>query len=261
MTRVCCDCKIEKSIEDFYFANKKKNLRKYYCRDCAKIRNQKNRDYRVEYQKKWYQEHKEEKLEQSNIWKRENRERKIETDRAYRKDHREEMNEYARAYYKENNEKILAQKKALYEKNKEHYRRRARLSRRKRYENDINFRIKANVHRAINKAIVGEKIDIEETVGYNIERLRAHLELQFTEEMNWENYGRGPGTWQIDHIIPQWAYDFCIEEEIKKCWDLRNLRPLNSKENNNKNGTIDFKLVEEHFLHDLLPNVLVVDKE
>jgi len=77
-----------------------------------------------------------------------------------------------------------------------------------------------------------------------LEDLKKHLESQFEEWMNWDNYGvyRVDGwddndsttwTWQIDHIIPHssFKYSSMEDEEFKKCWDLSNLRPYSSKQN------------------------------
>lgn len=61
-------------------------------------------------------------------------------------------------------------------------------------------------------------------VGYTLEQLMRHIESQFLPGMTWENYGK----WHIDHRIPISAFNFEKPEDIdfKRCWELRNLRPL-----------------------------------
>ena len=54
--------------------------------------------------------------------------------------------------------------------------------------------------------------------------------------MNFSNYGSSTDstrTWNIDHIIPQsfFPYDTMDCDLFRWCWDLRNLRPLDSKTN------------------------------
>ena len=62
--------------------------------------------------------------------------------------------------------------------------------------------------------------------------------------MNWENHGiydsetwddndQSTWTWQIDHIIPhsKFNYHSMKDKEFLECWDLKNLRPLSSKQN------------------------------
>lgn len=53
------------------------------------------------------------------------------------------------------------------------------------------------------------------------------LGMQFQERMTWENYGWGrPGTWHMDHIRPKASFDLSQEDEIKRCWNYTNIRPL-----------------------------------
>lgn len=54
--------------------------------------------------------------------------------------------------------------------------------------------------------------------------------------MTWESRGRYNSktwTWQIDHIIPHstFKYTSMVDENFQKCWSLKNLRPLNAKQN------------------------------
>ncbi len=56
--------------------------------------------------------------------------------------------------------------------------------------------------------------------------------------MSWENYGT---VWEIDHKIPIAAFNFERPEDIdfKKCWELKNLRPLEIYKNRSKQARID----------------------
>lgn len=65
----------------------------------------------------------------------------------------------------------------------------------------------------------------EALVPYNLQQLKEHLESQFDENMNWDNYG---SYWEIDHIIPQNLFNITTVEdkEFQICWSLKNLRPL-----------------------------------
>ena len=66
-------------------------------------------------------------------------------------------------------------------------------------------------------------------VGYSVAELRAHLESQFDVRMTWANYG---AYWHVDHIIP--VAKFCLPEQIRECWALSTLRPLEARENQRK---------------------------
>ncbi len=52
----------------------------------------------------------------------------------------------------------------------------------------------------------------------------THLEKQFTEGMNWDNYGE----WHVDHKKPMTLFNFTStdDHEFKLCWCLDNLQPL-----------------------------------
>lgn len=77
----------------------------------------------------------------------------------------------------------------------------------------------------------------EGLVGYSTQELKKHLEKQFIPGMTWENYGE----WHIDHIIPVSAFNFSKPEDIdfKRCWALKNLRPLWASDNISKNDRLD----------------------
>ena len=59
---------------------------------------------------------------------------------------------------------------------------------------------------------------------YTPNELIEHLERQFIDGINWENYGE----WDIDHIRPISSFIFksSEDEEFKKCWSLENLQPM-----------------------------------
>lgn len=57
--------------------------------------------------------------------------------------------------------------------------------------------------------------------GLDIESYRQWIELQFTDELNWENFG---SAWQFDHIVPIAYFDFGNEEDLRLCWNFINIR-------------------------------------
>ena len=57
--------------------------------------------------------------------------------------------------------------------------------------------------------------------GLDIEHIRLWFEYQFTNDLNWENFGK---KWQFDHIIPVTYFDHSIESELRLCWNFTNLR-------------------------------------
>ena len=74
--------------------------------------------------------------------------------------------------------------------------------------------------------------------GYTISELRKHLEKRFTEGMTWELFLSG--RIHIDHIIPITAFNYKTSEDrdFKRCWALKNLRPMWANENISKSDRL-----------------------
>tara|TARA_B100001094_G_scaffold125669_1_gene121754 strand:- start:4629 stop:5054 length:426 start_codon:yes stop_codon:yes gene_type:complete len=66
-----------------------------------------------------------------------------------------------------------------------------------------------------------------ELCGCTLEELKAHLEQQFVENMNWDNRSE----WHIDHIRPCASFDLTDIEQQKQCFHYSNLQPLWAHEN------------------------------
>lgn len=86
---------------------------------------------------------------------------------------------------------------------------------------------------------------------YTIAELRQHIESQFEAGMSWENWGKGEGCWNIDHIYPhsKLPYDSLEHPNFQRAWALENLRPLWEAENIRKSDKIFKELIDP----DLLP--------
>mgnify|MGYP001591990549 FL=1 len=72
-----------------------------------------------------------------------------------------------------------------------------------------------------------------EYLGCTIEEYRTHLELKFTPEMNWENYG---SYWEIDHIKPIDSFNLNDPDELIKCFHYTNTQPMFWKDNREKSN-------------------------
>lgn len=71
-----------------------------------------------------------------------------------------------------------------------------------------------------------------EELGYTPQQLREHLESLFEPGMSWENHGKGPGKWHVDHIRP--IVSFPEGTPLGVINALENLRPLWETENLSK---------------------------
>jgi len=101
-------------------------------------------------------------------------------------------------------------------------------------------RLNDNIRSYVAHSLQGAKASRhwEELVGYTVDQLRTHLEKKFTQGMNWENYGT---YWHVDHKTPIVVFNFEKPEDIdfRLCWSLKNLRPLEAKQNISKGARIE----------------------
>lgn len=240
MKKTCTVCGIEKEVEDF---PKNKNIKSGYDSRCKKCRNEYLKEYRTnpENKKKAKKYGKEYRLENKDIlYEKQKEYLKTEKGKEIRK-------RVLRKYNKSDKRKRDWEKFNNSDKRRGYANEWLKQKRKK----DINFRIKCSLSANIKKHLKQNKKD--KTVSYldyNIDELVIHLESQFDKNMSWDNYGE---YWHIDHIIPQSLYDFSKKENIKKCWDLRNLRPLEKMKNIKKKDNIYMELIEEKGINDLLP--------
>lgn len=87
----------------------------------------------------------------------------------------------------------------------------------------------------------------------NIPEMVKNLEVQFSSEMSWENYGT---YWSIDHIIPQCLFDFTCEDQVRACWSIENVRPLLKEENAKKANRLNMNLIREYGLQHILKKII-----
>ncbi len=100
----------------------------------------------------------------------------------------------------------------------------------------LSFNVRRLMWRSLKGTKAGRKW--ENLAGYTVDQLKNHLEKLFGPEMTWENYGT---VWEIDHKIPTAAFNFERPEDpdFKRCWDLKNLRPLEVRRNRMKSDKTD----------------------
>lgn len=101
----------------------------------------------------------------------------------------------------------------------------------KRYRNDINFRLANLLRSRLGHAVRdGRKAgSAVSDLGCTIPELKVHLETQFTEGMNWDNWALDG--WHIDHIVPLSSFDLTDPEQVKTACHFMNLQPMWAKEN------------------------------
>lgn len=139
-----------------------------------------------------------------------------------------------KGYYKANRDKLLAKLKESYPQRKARIIAGNNARTKKRKAVDVGFRILCNLRGRVSSFLRGKSRSMRsrELIGCDTEHLRNHLEVQFTEGMTWENYGRFG--WHVDHIKPLTHYDMTDLEQQKAAFHWTNLQPLWASENSSK---------------------------
>ena len=111
--------------------------------------------------------------------------------------------------------------------------------------NNVNYRLKKSLAARL-RNVINKNDSTMNYIGCNIQYLREWFEYNFTDEMNWDNYG---SYWSIDHIIPVCKFNLTDENENLKCWNWTNLMPVQLfkkvDKNHNQNLAPPFKKVDD----------------
>jgi hypothetical protein len=196
-----------KEARKVYLENNKENIK-----DNLKIYYINNKEKLIEYQKEY------QKSNPKNEYLKE-----------YREINKESISEKRKVYYKENSEVIKNKSKKYAKEN------RSIISKKKRerYYNDPLYKLTCNIRTLITQSFKGQfttkaKKTIE-ILGCDFETFKEHIEAQFTDDMNWDNYA---SYWQLDHKTPiSWSE---CEEDVYKLNHYTNFQPLFWKDNISK---------------------------
>jgi hypothetical protein len=86
----------------------------------------------------------------------------------------------------------------------------------------VSHSIRSRVREALTFNRIFKSSKTFEMLGYTQDDLVNHLEQQFTFGMSWSNYGK---EWHVDHIRPISSFRIKTQEDIARCWALKNLMP------------------------------------
>lgn len=199
----CPKCETYKSFENYSKCKSCPKGISSWCKKCESVENKKKRDSmpdEIKKQKKReeYQKHKERYIKSAKLWAQSNKER-------VRENRRE----------KERNLKYTDPIKYL--------------------KRNTSSLIRASFNREIIKGCHKAKKAVD-ILGCTVEEFKKHIESQFENWMNWENYGNCQTldykcSWHLDHIIPVGLAK--TEEELYLLNHWSNFQPLCSKKNQN----------------------------
>jgi len=148
--------------------------------------------------------------------------------------------EYNKKNFDKNKEKDRARSKKYREENKEKVKIYLKEYNKKRLLTDSHYKLLTILRKRIRESLkyggFTKKSKTKEILGCDINEFKTHLEKQFENWMNWENYGNPKDgifelnkTWDIDHIIPTSSSK--NEDELLNLNHYTNLKPLCSYTN------------------------------
>jgi len=216
--KTCRTCKLDRPLSEFSKAPTNADKLNNRCKSCSN-------DYYKDYRTKNYDKviASERKYEEKNSHNR----------KEYREEHKYEINKYAKKYRLTNKDKV---KKSISD------------SKLKRYHTDPTFRLKSVIRRSISTSLSGKGYyktsKTTKILGCSFELFREHIESQWEDWMNWDNYGKYNSEyeygWDIDHIIP--SSSALTEEDVIRLNYYTNLQPLCSYINRHiKKDTMIFR--------------------
>ncbi len=195
--KICTICQQEFPANHEYFH--KSSSGKYglhaKCKRCLRQKYLETRDHRLKKAREYYPKNKERIQKTVKQWRIDNKEKDLVNRKRYRQKHKSQITKYARDKRK----------------------------------NDIEYRLVGNLRCRMRFSLKGCPKDTTtmKLVGCNSKELKEHLESQFIEGMNWNNYGE----WHVDHIKPCAAFDLSDPIQQKECFNYTNLQPLWAKDN------------------------------
>lgn len=136
----------------------------------------------------------------------------------HRVKHQEKISEYRREYGQRPSAKS---------------RRLALLSRRKSEDQAfaIECRLRTSLADKIRKAKTTKCAGTMAILGCSIADFMAFIGGNFQPGMTWDNWGRGRGKWNLDHIRPVSSFDLTQPHHQARCFHFANFQPLWSIDN------------------------------
>lgn len=213
-SKICKQCKEEKSVDHFGKNKQQEDGYHYYCRECIKVKTSKRKEKNKLYYKKWAEENK----QSLYVYQKQ-----------YRKANRKKLNEYQRSRPDEKKRRSNCsdekKQRDRIRRQDELYKQRRREYFKRKYKEDKQFQLKkqleAQFHSLLNKN--DETVKSINLLGCTIPEFKLYIQSKFISYMTFENYGE---VWEFDHIIPFCDFDLTNEEEVKRCMHYLNLRPM-----------------------------------
>lgn len=217
--KICNKCRNLIPISEFY---KSRNS----CKKCIRIYIESRKDKIKENSAKYYSLNKERISKNSKIYHLNNKEKLKITQKRWKEKNLEHHLSVVRAYLHKNSTKIKEQRKKY--RAKENFKLNANKWAREKRKNDLNYRLILALRNGACQVIkFGRKPKkTMELLGCSVKEFHEYIEKQFQTGMNWGNWGKGHGKWNIDHIKPVCSFDFSNPKSWDECFHHSNMQPM-----------------------------------
>lgn len=226
----CNDCEKYKLLEEYYKSSNSIDKFSSICKLCSNKRSRDHnkteagREYYKQYSKKRREQPK--RIEYEKEWYKKNIDNHKKTNKKWREQNKEHVALKAKEYREKNLDKEKARIKKWQIENKERIKKVRNVTVKKRYKEDLDFKIKEVLKSHLRRALQGrsKESSVFKLLGCSLKEFKNHIESKFKKGMNWDNHG--PIGWHIDHIKPLSRYDLTKKINQKKLFHYTNLQPL-----------------------------------
>lgn len=266
LEKKCIDCNSVKPLTDFHKAKVNTDGYKNQCKICCKIYRDNRKEAKRIYDKKYndtnqdkikeYRENNIEKIKRreklyrgnnkeiikvrQKTWGDNNKNVVKKHNELYYQNNKQEISDKSKIYRKKNKEQIGFKQKewrnSLTDEEKEALKIKRNNYEKNRKSSDSLYKLKCSIRSIVCKSILNKISKTSEILGCSFEEFKIHIESQWEDWMNWDNYGNPKDgvfefnkTWDIDHIIPLSSAN--NEFEIIRLNHHTNLQPLCSYTN------------------------------
>lgn len=77
-------------------------------------------------------------------------------------------------------------------------------------------------------------LTVADVLGCEVAHAIEHIQKKFKPDMDWSNWGRGPGKWNLDHLVAVCTFDPNDNDSVKSAMHWSNLVPLWHEEHERK---------------------------
>ncbi len=211
---------LKKTVNLFGLSKQIKDGRRWECKECRKKDYDLNRDKVLQQKRDDYNRHKEKRLLSMKDYYQENKERIKQRTNNYYYENIDQAKATARVY------KTSKRGKKVYNN---YYHNVEKLDPQTSTAKKIRTQLYDQLKR---RRGIKRNISLEETVGCSVLFLVDHLKSTLPINLTWEDYMNGIAV--IDHIAPCCSFDLTDNEQLKKCFNYKNLRLIHENDNSTK---------------------------